>query len=58
MHRFGKKNLVLAGIVVSLLAMLTIAMRSSIRTAGAETGNAVQERNVRIQEAFRMAEER
>jgi len=57
-HRFGKKNFLLAGIVVLLLTILAVAARWSMQTAGAETGKAIQTRNAQIQEAFRMAEGR
>jgi len=57
-RRFGKKNLLLAGIVVLLLTILAFAARSSMQTAGADTGKAIQTRNAKIQEAFRMAEGR
>ena len=58
MHRVGKKNLFLAGIVVLLLTILAFTARWSMQTAGADTGKAIQTRNARIQEAFRMAEGR
>jgi len=58
MHRFGKKEFVLAGIVVLFLAILAFATRSSMQTAGADTGNAIEIRNAQIREALRMAEGR
>ena len=58
MHRFGKKDFLLAGIVVLFLAILAFATRSSMQTAGADTGNVIENRNAKIQEAFRMAEGR
>jgi len=58
MHRFGKKDFLLAGIVVLFLAILAFATRSSMQAAGADTGKAIQTRNAQIREAFRMAEGR
>ena len=58
MHRFGKKDFLLAGIAVLLLAILAFATRSSMQTAGADTPNAIEIRNAQIREAFRMAEGR
>ncbi len=57
-HGFGKKNLLLAGIVVLLLTIVAVAARWSMQTAGAETGKAIRTRNAQIQEAFSMAEGR
>ena len=58
MYRLGKRNLFLAGIVVLLVTILAFAARSSMQTAGADTGKAIQTRNAQIREAFRMAEGR
>ena len=58
MHGLGKKNLFLAGIVLLLLTILAFAARSSMQTAGADTGKAIQTRNAKIQEALQMAEGR
>jgi hypothetical protein len=55
-YMFEKKNLLLAGIVLLLLAILAFAARSSMQTAGADTGKAIENRNAKIQEAFKMAE--
>ena len=57
MYRFGKKNVLLAGIAVLLLTILAYAARSSMQTAGADTGKAIQTRNAQIQEVIRMIEE-
>ncbi len=57
-YMFEKKNLLLAGIVLLLLAILAFAARSSMQTAGADTGKSIQTRNAKIQEAFKMAEGR
>jgi hypothetical protein len=46
----------LAGIVLALLAMLAIATRSTLQSAGADTGKAIQNRNAQLKEAFKMAE--
>jgi hypothetical protein len=56
MHRFNKKNLLLVGIVALLLTMFAIAVRPSVQTADAETGNIIHNRNVQLREAFRLAE--
>jgi len=58
MYRLGKRNLFLVGIVVLLMTILAFAARSSMQTAGADTGKAIQTRNAKIQEAFKMAEGR
>ncbi len=58
MYRFGKKTLLFAGIVVVLLTILAFATRSSMQTAGADSGKAIQTRNAQIQEAIRMIEGR
>jgi|ETNmetMinimDraft_26_1059896.scaffolds.fasta_scaffold892571_1 hypothetical protein len=58
MHIFRRKSVVLALIVISLLAMLAIAARSSLQSADAGTGNVIQKRNAQLKEAFRLAEGR
>jgi len=58
MNVFGKKNFLLAGIVVLLLTILALTARWSMQTAGAGTGRAIRTRNAKIQEALRMAEGR
>ena len=58
MHRFSRKDFMLAGIVVLLMAILAFAARSSMQSADADTGKAIQTRNAQIEEAFRMAEGR
>ena len=58
MYGFGKKSLWFAGIVVVLLTILAFATRSSMQTAGADSGKTVQTRNAQIQELIRMIEER
>jgi len=55
-HRFGKKSLLLAIVVISLLLMLAFATRSSMQSAGAETGAAIRARNARIQQAMELVE--
>ncbi|MDP6633712.1 MAG: hypothetical protein QGG42_02335 [Phycisphaerae bacterium] len=57
MHRFGKKNLLIGGIALLIVVVLAIATRSTLQSAGADTGEAIRNRNAKIQEAFRMAEE-
>ena len=58
MHRFTRKNFLVLGIVAAIVTILAIAMRPSVRTADADSGNIIQKRNARIQEAFRLAEGR
>jgi len=57
-YMLEKKNLLLAGIVLLLLAIVAFTARSSMQTADADTGKAIQTRNAKIQEAFKMAEGR
>jgi len=56
MWRFKTKGFIVSMIVVSILAMLAIATRSTLKTAGADTGQAIQKRNTQLKEAFRLAE--
>ncbi|MDP6546192.1 MAG: hypothetical protein QGH60_19610 [Phycisphaerae bacterium] len=58
MHMFKKKNLLMAGIVVAILSILAVTARWSMQTAGADTGKAIETRNAKIREAFKMAEGR
>ena len=55
---FKKKNLLMAGIVVAILSILAVTARWSMQTAGADTGKAIETRNAKIREAFKMAEGR
>lgn len=56
MHVFRRKSFMLAMIVVSILAMLAIAARSSLKTADADTGVRIQQKKEMLKEAFRLAE--
>jgi len=58
MHIFKRKSFMLALVVVSILAMLAIMTRSSLKTAGASTGSAIQKKKQQLAEAFRLAEGR
>jgi len=56
MHRFNRKNLLLGGIAALIVIVIAIATRSTLQTAGADPGKAIQDRNEKLKEAFRLAE--
>ncbi|MCP4374946.1 MAG: hypothetical protein GY794_02010 [bacterium] len=56
--RFGKKEFLMVGVVVVLMAALAVVSRWSMQSADAGAPGIIDTRNAQIQEAYRMAEGR
>ncbi len=56
--RFGKKEFLMVGIVVALMAALAVVSRWSMQSADAGSPGILDARNAQLQEAYRMAEGR